>query len=145
MRLNNPLHSLQGYQLRRLGAALNALLAERLEELELRISEASLLVVLNENPGASQAQMGRVLGVVSSNMAPMVEKMEKRGYVQRQQSNGRKQALSLTKRGRNVAERAYSIMKAHEDSWLKILPNRQRRKTFSEELRIISSATLKDF
>lgn len=104
--LPDPFSELLGYHIRRLSQLVMGDLAERLEPFELRPTEASVLFVIAATPGATQSDIGRMLGVKRANMAPMVAALEARGLVNRSAVDGRSQALRLTAEGEAVRTRA---------------------------------------
>jgi len=95
----DPLTSLLGYQLRRASSVVMATLAEDLTHLGLSVVEASVLLVIADNPGMTQSEVGRVLEIHRANMVPMVTKLFARDLVEKQQGPGRGLALSLTSEG----------------------------------------------
>jgi DNA-binding MarR family transcriptional regulator len=106
--LPDPFAELVGYHLRRLSQLVMADLAERLETLELRPTEASVLFVIAGTPGVTQSDIGRMLGIKRANMAPMVAALEARGLISRSAVDGRSQALRLTAEGEAVRARAWN-------------------------------------
>jgi len=110
----NPLDGLAGYQLRRASVMTQADLAARLAEFELKVTEASILVLIGANPGITQSQLGRVLGIQRANMAPLTAGLLSRDMIKRQNAGGRGQALQLTPEGRSVASECLSRFKSHD-------------------------------
>lgn len=92
--LENPLEERLGYQLRRASNAMMTELAGRLETLNLRIVEASVLVLIKANPAITQTEIGRSLGIQRANMVPLIAGLMERGLVNRQAADGRSHALS---------------------------------------------------
>ncbi|NWG53084.1 MAG: MarR family transcriptional regulator [Hydrogenophilaceae bacterium] len=101
-------------------------LAERLEEFELRPSEASVLVVIGENSGITQSELGKMLGIVSANMAPLIARLEARDLVARKPVDGRSFGLSLTRAGARLAETAFAAMQEHERDLIARIPPASR-------------------
>ncbi|HEY0124405.1 MAG TPA: MarR family transcriptional regulator [Rhizobium sp.] len=125
-KLSDPLETLLGYQLRRASNVMMADLGLRLQAIELRPVEASILTLIDANPGCTQSDLGRSLGIQRANMVPLMLGLTKAGLVDRAPVGGRSQALRLTKTGmeRLVAVRA--IIEAHEARF---------RRLFAPELR----------
>ncbi len=92
---SNPLEQLLGYQLRRASQAMMADLGAELAELELRVTEMSVLLVIDENPDITQSEIGRVLAIQRANMVPLTTQLERRGLIRRGATIGRAQALRL--------------------------------------------------
>jgi len=101
-------------------------LARALAPLDLRPSEASVLLVIEANPNITQSEIGRMLEIAGANMAPLVSRLEKRELVERQPVDGRSHGLQLTSTGRAVCVRAKKLMKSHEDDLLAKIPPAQR-------------------
>ena len=116
--LENPLEERLGYQLRRASNAMMTELAGRLEALDLRIVEASVLVLIKANPAITQTEIGRSLGIQRANMVPLIAGLMERGLVHRQAADGRSHALSLTAPGRSLTTKVEGVMQAHEEFFL---------------------------
>jgi DNA-binding MarR family transcriptional regulator len=89
-------------------------LASRLTQLELRPTEASVLMVIESNLNITQSEIGRMLDIAGANMAPLVSRLEKRELVERQPVDGRSHGLQLTAAGRALHLRAKKVMESHE-------------------------------
>ncbi len=122
----DPLLALQGYRLRRASAASMAELADRLRKLELRPSEASVLLVVRGNPGITPGEAGRLLGIASANFAPLAARLARRGWLSRVRRDGRSQRLILSPSGRRLARESWRIMEGLDQELLARIPARQR-------------------
>jgi len=118
----DPLRDLPGYALRRASSAAMQKLARELTPLDLRPSEASVLLVIEANANITQSEIGRMLEIAGANMAPLVSRLEKRELVERQPVDGRSHGLGLTAAGRALCVRAKKVMKSHEDNLLAKIP-----------------------
>jgi len=134
----NPLTQLPGYLLRRASAWTMAALAKRLEEFELTPTEASVLVVIASNPGIIQSEIGRMLGIMSANMTPLVGRLEQRELVKRLPVDKRSFGLRTTRRGAAIADRAFTAMQEQEDALIESVPAKNRA-TFLQTLQDITS------
>ena len=114
--------NLCGYVLRRASIAALAELNERLAPLKLRHADVAMLMLVQSSPGITQSQAGRILEIKRANMVPFVARLEGRGVIERQQLDGRSQALGLTSRGRMLLERARGVVDAHEQLLLARVP-----------------------
>ena len=110
----NPLESLLGYQLRRVSAALMAALGRDLDAIGLRPAEASILMLIGANPGITQSELGRELGIQRANMAPLAGSLERRLLIARTPLNGRSHGLVLTEAGTRLRAEVEATMQAHE-------------------------------
>lgn len=122
----NPLDQHLGYLVKRLSAASMAELAERLGELQLRLTEAAILVVIEANPLITQARLGQSLGVQRANMAPIVARLEARSLVEDETLDGRSRGLRLTEEGARLAAAAWARMEQNEERFFGHLPGPER-------------------
>lgn len=120
--MNDPLASLPGYLLRRASTASLAELNQRLAEIEINHVDASLLILLGHNPGLTQSEAGRVLGVQRANMVPLIARNEARGWLVRQQVDGRSQGLSLSAEGQEQMQRTRAIIGLFEERLMERVP-----------------------
>jgi len=97
-------------------------LAHRLDALGLRPTEASVLMVVEANPNITQSDIGRLLGIVSANMAPLVSRLEERDLVERTPMDGRSHGLGLRPGGRSLTARVKKVITAHERTLLSKVP-----------------------
>ncbi|MCZ3374478.1 MarR family transcriptional regulator [Rhizobium sp. ERR 922] len=125
-RLSDPLDALLGYQLRRASNVMMADLGSRLQAIELRPVEASILTLIDANPGCTQSDLGRSLGIQRANMVPLMVGLTKAGLVDRAPVGGRSRALRLTRTGSAKLETVHAIIEAHEARF---------RRLFAPELR----------
>ncbi|MBV1687178.1 MarR family transcriptional regulator [Novosphingobium sp. G106] len=100
--LIDPLADKIGYQLRRASLAYLTHLTLAVEAFDLRIAEMTFLMFVAVNPGCSQGEVSRVLGVKRTNMVPTVTELVKRGYLVREAADGRTNALTLTASGMSL-------------------------------------------
>lgn len=122
----DPLKDYPGYALRRASVAAMAELARKLAVLDLRPTEATVLVVIAANVKITQSELVKMLDMASANMAPLVSRLEARGLIEREPVDGRSQGLSLSTAGHGFVARVKKIIDAHEDGLLAKLPASQR-------------------
>lgn len=103
-----------GYQLRRLSAAAMADLADALAEEGLSPTLATVLLIIETNPGETQARIGRALSIKRANIAPMIAKLEDEGLIRKSGTDGRSFALYCMAKGAATARRAEKVMRARE-------------------------------
>lgn len=106
--------NLLGYHIRRLSVVVMSDLANALAPLRLKPAEASTLLVIAAKPGTSQSEVGRCLGILRANMAPLIGNLIKRNLIERERVDGRSQSLHLTKVGKVTAHDAQRIIREHE-------------------------------
>lgn len=119
------LDSLLGYQLRRASSVMMASLSSDLGEFGLTTVEASVLLVIGEQPGISQSEIGRVLDIHRANMAPIAAKLASLELTTSQRA-GRAFALSLTPHGKRNVAAIRQAMLSHEARFLPELSSEQR-------------------
>lgn len=93
-----------GYNLRRASAlALNDFAIE-LAEASLRPVTYGMLALIDERPGIRAAELCRLLGMKSANMAPLLAELEERGLVERDDhaEDKRVRVLTLTPAARQA-------------------------------------------
>jgi DNA-binding MarR family transcriptional regulator len=121
-----PLRELPGYVLRRASSAMMGRLAERLAPLGLRHVEATILLLLNENPGMSQSALGRELGIKRANMTPLSAQMERHGWLIRTASDGRSLGLELSAAGKELAAKVHAVIYGYERELMSLVPEEHR-------------------
>ena len=109
------LDKLLGYHLRRLSVSVMADLTASLSGLGLKPVEASILFVIGSQPGITQSDIGKVLGILRANMTPLVAALITQGLVERKRADGRSHALSLSSAGQALARKASVATEAHEE------------------------------
>ncbi len=120
--LINPLDEWLGYRLRRVSTRLIQRLATSLEAIGLRLTEASVLILIEANPLITQSEVGRVLDIQRANMAPLAARLEQQGLIGRARADGRSVGLRVTAKGASVAAQAVAIMRSHEALIARELP-----------------------
>jgi DNA-binding MarR family transcriptional regulator len=116
-----------GYQLRRASAALLGELAQSLAELDLRITDATILHLIDEQPDITQSALGRMLGIKRANMVPLAAGLTERGLIELGRTEGRGQGLRVTASGKALAQQTRARMSAHDVGVLPELSGEDRR------------------
>lgn len=122
----DPLQDYPGYALRRASATAMAGLAKRLDLFSLRSTEATVLMVIEANPGITQSEIGRLLDIASANMAPLASRLQDRDLIVRVRVDGRSQGLSLSAPGRRLVQRVHKTVADYEKELLEKIPAAQR-------------------
>lgn len=123
----NPLAGRVGYQLRRASSLMMADLSQRLGTLKLRPADASVLLAIQANPGITQSQIGRMLGIQRANMAPLAASLQARGAIDGQPVDGRSVGYCLTADGEALADAVLGHIDAHEQRFLSELSPTARK------------------
>lgn len=124
--MKDPLRSLPGYALRRASAAMMEDLGQRLNVLDLRTTDVSVLILIDANPGVTQSGLCRALGIQRANMTPLIARLDKRNLLERTAVDGRSHGLALTKAGQLLLSQARKTIAAHEDTLLSRIPEEHR-------------------
>jgi DNA-binding MarR family transcriptional regulator len=117
-----------GYNLRRASAfALNDFAVE-MAEASLRPVTYGMLALIDEKPGIRAAELCRLLGMKSANMAPLLAELEERGLVERDDhaQDKRVQVLTLTKTATEAMPAWRRQVRRHEDRFLQRLTKKER-------------------
>ena len=98
-------------------------------DLDLTPGQFSLLMLLAANPGISQIGLSRAFGLDKSTVSPSIDRLEKRGLVERTRTpNDRRfYALHLTPAGRDLLMRATERVERQEDMMASALTPDERR------------------
>lgn len=112
--MTDPLSNRPGYALRRAANAMMDELARRLAEIDLRIAEASVLLLIAGRHDATASEIGRVLDIQRANMVPLLARLEAAGLIARRPIDGKSQAVLLTALGEARRAEADAITGAFE-------------------------------
>lgn len=111
-----------GYVLRRASGVMMGALGTALAAIPLRPVEATILILIGENTGCTQSEIGRVLAIKRANMVPLIADLLAKGLIEKRPVDGRSQALSLTPQGLVQRDAAEAIIHAHERRFEALLP-----------------------
>lgn len=105
-----------GYLLRRAQLAVFSDIINAHATRNIRPAEFSVLMLVENNPGAIHADIADALGIKRANFVTLFNGLEKRGLVERRQGQGdkRAQALFLTVQGVAMLEELRALARAHE-------------------------------
>jgi DNA-binding MarR family transcriptional regulator len=134
----NPLNPYLGYHLRRISAASMTSLAISLSELDIRPSEATVILFVKANPGVRQSLIGKSLGIRRANMAPLIAALEKKGLCNKIPLDGRSSGIKLTKAGIKYAGRIKTKIQENEERCFSQMDNKVR----NDILKLLSSLNL---
>lgn len=115
------LQSVLGYQLAQAGIVTDAVFtASAGDPFELRPVEYTVLTLIAENPGGSLARIARALAVTAPNITVMVDRLEARGLVAREQSaaDRRSHVLHTTTKGAELVRKSTERIIAAEKETL---------------------------
>lgn len=124
--MHDPLPDLPGYALRRAALAATSELATRLATLNLRQSDASVLILIGANPGVTASALGRQVAIQRANLVPLLNKLENAGAIERAPIDGKSQGVHLTQAGEKLLAEARAVIDEFEAGLLARVPEEHR-------------------
>lgn len=112
--LADPMAHRLGYLLRRASSTMMADLGGALTPFGVSPVEATVLAVIGANPGCTQSDIARLLGIKRANMVPIIARLGAEGLVEKTPMNGRSSALRLTAAGESSHRAVEETMDRHE-------------------------------
>jgi DNA-binding MarR family transcriptional regulator len=100
------LDQLLGYSLRRAQVRMFMAFHEATRGLDITPPRFTVLVIIGSNPGISQSDLGKVLGIARSGAMLMTDWLEERGLVERRRrpGDGRAWGQHLTRKGEQLTD-----------------------------------------
>ena len=125
----SSLWKLAGFNLRMLDVRMMRTTTDALARIGLTPASATVLLVLDANPGLQHGKLADALLVQRPNMTKLVKRLEARRLVSRGASPGdrRQIVLGLTSAGRRLAEQAFDIFNVHDAAMFAALKPAERR------------------
>lgn len=124
--MHDPLSELPGYALRRAANAMMSELSARLAAIDLRISDASVILLLNGARTLTSSDIGRMLDIQRANMVPLLNRLEAAGLILREPLDRKSLAIVLSPDGRDKLKQVRKITTKFEDDLLKRIPDEHR-------------------
>ena len=108
-----------GYFLRRLQVSVFKDFIRTLAPMDVRPAQYSVMLLIEANPGRSQAAIGQALDVERARLARLLHVLEDRRWIERRASagDGRSHSLFLTREGEKALVRIKALTARHE-AWL---------------------------
>lgn len=105
-----------GYVVRRAQLAIFKDFIQTLAPVDIRPAQYSVLIVIDRNPGLTQAELGRALAIKRANLVGMLNELERRKLARRvaSPSDKRSHALYLTATGHQMLARYHKLALEHE-------------------------------
>ena len=127
--LNNHL----GYFLRRLQIWVFKDFIETLRSMKVRPAQYSVLLVIEANPGRSQAAIAQGLCIERARLARLLHELERRKWIDRRASgsDARSHSLHLTKDGEKALERIKVLARQHEVQLASYIGKKRRQQLMS--------------
>ncbi|WP_420383896.1 MarR family winged helix-turn-helix transcriptional regulator [Novosphingobium sp.] len=124
--MTDPLRHRPGYALRRAANAMMAELSRRLDTIDLRIADASVLLLIHDRDDATSSEIGRILDIQRANMVPLLNRLVEAGLVERRPIDGKSQALLLTALGKQRRAEADAITTEFEIYLMNLIAPKHR-------------------
>ena len=118
-----------GYFLRRLQIWVFQDFIQTLRPMKVRPAQYSVLLVIEANPGRSQAAIAQTLSIERARLARLLHVLERRKWITRRASasDARSHSLYLTKDGEKVLAQIKSLAKQHEAQLAAFIGQRRRQ------------------
>jgi DNA-binding MarR family transcriptional regulator len=128
-----------GYLVKHAHARLSELTADALAPLRITGRELAVLVAIDDRVPLSQQEAARRLGVDRTTMVALIDDLEGKGLVRRQQdpADRRRNAVALTGSGRDTLDGATAAAQRAEQEFLRPLPDAQAT-AFRQALRALA-------
>jgi DNA-binding MarR family transcriptional regulator len=124
--LDDPLATLPGYALRRAANAMYALLSERLRPIDLRATDASVLMLLRDQKDITASDIGRTLDIQRANMVPLLNRIEEAKLIERKPLDRKSFAIVLTDFGKTTLKQIDNIIARFEEELIARVPSEHR-------------------
>lgn len=124
--MRDPLSHLPGYVLRRAANVAIRDFARRLAPVGIRPIECTILLQLRQQPAMTASQIGKLLDIERTNMAPLLSRLEEAGFIQRTPIDRKSVGISLTPLGSARASQIEHISAEYEDDLLSRVPDALR-------------------
>jgi DNA-binding MarR family transcriptional regulator len=127
MAISGPAAS-SAFLLTQLGTHAAQRYADRIGDYGLTPPQTGILGLLRGNPGISQQQLARTLGMLPSRVVAFIDELEADGFVARTRdgSDRRRNSLALTDKGTATLRTIAAVAGAHDDDICSALTARQR-------------------
>ena len=119
---SDPLSSLPGYALRRAANAMMGDLAARLAVIDLRVSDATVLLLIADREDMTSSEIGKMLDIQRANMVPLLNRLETSGLIRRRPIDRKSQAILLTDTGSARLADVRRIIAAFENDLMARIP-----------------------
>lgn len=122
------LGSFLGFRLRRVQNQLSRDFSAKTRDWGMRAGMFSALEIIASNPGVSQATLSEEVGLDKSAIVPLVDDLERRGWVTRTRSttDRRRNHLDITDAGRDELDKLFAHLSETEEAGLAMLDDEER-------------------
>lgn len=124
--LPDSLLELPGFALRRAANTMMAELAARLSAFDLRISDATVLLLVGDRQDLTSTEIGKDLEIQRANMVPLLNRLEAASLVERIPLDRKSQAIVLTAQGFDRLDQVRTLVAQFENDLLARIPTEHR-------------------
>ena len=117
---------LPGFALRRAANVMMRELAQQLAEMDLRLSDASVLLLVGNRDDMSSADIGKELDIQRANMVPVLARLEESGLISRIPIDRKSQAIVLTDAGLEKLKQTQKVANTFEKDLINRIPAAHR-------------------
>ena len=133
-----------GYLFRRAHSLFVSSYVDFFEQAEIKLTPVlgAILMVIDDNPGLSQIELARLMGIEGATMWQNVARLSELGYIERKRQTHDQRAfiLKLNKRGQEVLILVRRGMREHQQKLLAVLSSDEQVLLKSMLLRLIDEA-----
>lgn len=101
-------------------------LSSRLAAIDLRISDASVLLILSGLQTLTSSDIGRLLDIQRANMVPLLNRLETAGLIAREPLDRKSLAIILTPAGSDRLKQVRKIISQFEGDLMQRIPDEHR-------------------
>jgi DNA-binding MarR family transcriptional regulator len=125
-----PLANWVGFHLRLAQTASFQAFVQEAREVDLSPGRFATLLLIGRNPGISQTALATANGRDKSTLTPILENLERRGFIVREKmkSDRRSYQLTLTDAGKKMLDQLMVCAKRHDDNLDRIIGPKDRAK-----------------
>jgi len=125
-----PLANWVGFHLRLAQTASFQAFVQEAREVDLSPGRFATLLLIGRNPGISQTALATANGRDKSTLTPILEDLERRGFIMREKmkSDRRSYQLTLTDAGKKMLDQLTVCAKRHDDNLDRIIGPKDRAK-----------------
>ncbi|MFC6622676.1 MarR family winged helix-turn-helix transcriptional regulator [Novosphingobium panipatense] len=124
--MTDLLGRLPGYALRRAANAVMGELGDILGDRGFRITEAAVLLLVQDRSDLTSSQIGKTLDIQRANMVPLLNRLEAAGWIRRKPLDGKSLAIVLTAEGAAKVTELASVIEVYEQGLLQRVPEEHR-------------------
>ncbi|MFD1961397.1 MarR family winged helix-turn-helix transcriptional regulator [Novosphingobium panipatense] len=91
-----------------------------------RITEAAVLLLVQDRSDLTSSQIGKTLDIQRANMVPLLNRLEAAGWIRRKPLDGKSLAIVLTAEGAAKVTELASVIEVYEQGLLQRVPEEHR-------------------